>query len=452
MASISGTAAPNSGDLILTNSFDALKEVNSYKFDRIPDEEHRHNGVSEMGEEITYLLTKINTAKPVRKPTKKERLLANPEIKRWHDNLARGSESTAETRLRRLSWFCDKHEISPMQLAELAMKDLKAATDLIQDNITWMEEKNYAPGYIAETVKGVKSWLQHFDVQIKRKIKIANIGATPSLANERVPEHAELAELFNRADLRSGSIMSLIAKAGLRPEVLGNYRGTDGLRIKDLPDLAIVQGLATFLQIPPKLVVRKNLSKARHEYFTFVTDLGAKKLLAYVNSRILGGEPLGPDSPVIAPKTWHKNQRGRNNGKQFLPTSRIEAEIRNTMRPRFSWRPYVLRAFFDTELLIAESRGKVTHDFRVFWMGHKGSIEARYTTNKSILPKALMDEMRESFKRSEEFLDLEKSSEDPLEKRRDALKETVGKLSDNQLADVQKFVSNLADCKTDSEL
>ncbi len=63
-----------------------------------------------------------------------------------------------------------------------------------------------------------------------------------------------------------------------------------------------------------------------------------------------------------------------------------------------------------------------------------------------------MDEMRESFKRSEEFLDLEKSSEDPLEKRRDKLKETVGKLSDEQLADVQKFVSNLADGKTDSEL
>lgn len=87
--------------------------------------------------------------------------------------------------------------------------------------------------------------------------------------------------------------------------------------------LAIVQGLATFLQTPPKILVRKNLSKARHEYFTFITDLGAKKILAYINSRILGGESLGPDSPVIAPKIWHKNQRGRNNGKQCLPTSRI---------------------------------------------------------------------------------------------------------------------------------
>ena len=57
--------------------------------------------------------------------------------------------------------------------------------------------------------------------------------------------------------------------------------------------------------------------------------------------------------------------------------------------------------------MIAESRGKIAHDFRVFFMGHTGSIEAKYTTNKSILPKLLTDEMREAFRKSQEFLDLE---------------------------------------------
>ncbi|MFN3653759.1 MAG: hypothetical protein ACK4TO_00335 [Candidatus Nitrosotenuis sp.] len=73
----------------------------------------------------------------------------------------------------------------------------------------------------------------------------------------------------------------------------------------------------------------------------------------------------------------------------------------------FPWRPYVLRSFFDTQLMIAESRGKIAHDFRVFFMGHKGSMEARYTTNKGILPDALITEMKNAFLRSEEFLDLE---------------------------------------------
>ncbi|MDE1818662.1 MAG: hypothetical protein KGI19_08675 [Thaumarchaeota archaeon] len=90
------------------------------------------------------------------------------------------------------------------------------------------------------------------------------------------------------------------------------------------------------------------------------------------------------------------------------------------MRPRFKWRPYVLRAFFDTQLLIAESRGKIAHDFRVFFMGHKGSIEAKYTTNKSILAKTLMDEMREAFRKSQEFLDYEtnRESEEEISKQR----------------------------------
>ena len=51
-------------------------------------------------------------------------------------------------------------------------------------------------------------------------------------------------------------------------------------------------------------------------------------------------------------------------------------------------------------------------------MGHKGSIEAKYT-NREILPQALIKEIRESFKRSEEFLDLEGQQEDPLLKQKE---------------------------------
>src|SRR5207245_11381377 len=119
------------------------------------------------------------------------------------------------------------------------------------------------------------------------------------------------------------------------------------------------------------------------------------------------GEMLTPESSVISPSTKLVTYRGKNHGKKFMSTARIEYEVRKAMRPRFKWRPYVLRAFFDTQLLIAESRGKIAHDFRVFFMGHKGSIEAKYTTNKSILPKVLTDEMREAFRKSQEFLDLE---------------------------------------------
>jgi len=95
------------------------------------------------------------------------------------------------------------------------------------------------------------------------------------------------------------------------------------------------------------------------------------------------------------------------------------------MRPRFRWRPYVLRAYFDTQLLIAESRGKIAHDFRVFFMGHKGSMESRYTTNKGILPDALITEMKNAFLKSEEFLDLEIETKESQTKNISKIEEIV---------------------------
>ena len=361
--------------------------------------------LTDMGKSNRQSTTDNDTANNNYKETKRSRLLANPDIKRWHDNLARESKLTADGRLRRLGRFCEMHDITPMQLADLAMKDLRTATDLIEDHITMMESRGFAPGYIQDQLKTVKSWLRHFDVDIKRKLKVSSATATPTLADERVPDGSEMSEIYSRAGLRESAIISLMAKAGLRPEVIGNHDGTDGLQIRDLPDVVIHQGVAKCIRIPNRIVVRAELSKARHQYFTFTTRTATMNILAYLNDRITHGEPLAPDSAVIAPDHTYKTNRGRNSTKRFLPTPRVSKLVRDTFRPRFSWRPYVLRAYFDTQMLIAESRGKIAHDFRVFFMGHRGSIEARYTTNKMILPEALTAEMRDSFERAEEFLD-----------------------------------------------
>jgi hypothetical protein len=120
------------------------------------------------------------------------------------------------------------------------------------------------------------------------------------------------------------------------------------------------------------------------------------------------------------------------------------------MRPRFPWRPYLLRAFFDTQLLIAESRAKIAHDFRVFFMGHKGSMEAKYTTNKGILPEMLVDEMREAFSRSEEFLDLEKGEIPSLEKQKEITKEKLQNLTDEEISLLQKLFEKIKDTKTNA--
>ena len=64
----------------------------------------------------------------------------------------------------------------------------------------------------------------------------------------------------------------------------------------------------------------------------------------------------------------------------------------------------VLRSYFDTQLMVAENAGKVIRDYREFWMGHKGDIEARYTTHKQKLPPSVIEDMRGAYQRSQEFL------------------------------------------------
>jgi len=45
------------------------------------------------------------------------RLLENPDVRRWYDNLARGSPVTADVRLRRLGVYCEIANTTPEEFA-----------------------------------------------------------------------------------------------------------------------------------------------------------------------------------------------------------------------------------------------------------------------------------------------------------------------------------------------
>ena len=64
----------------------------------------------------------------------------------------------------------------------------------------------------------------------------------------------------------------------------------------------------------------------------------------------------------------------------------------------------MLRVYFDTNMIIAESKGKISHPYLQFMMGHKGDIEARYSTNKRRLPPDMVKDMRRCYKECEPFL------------------------------------------------
>jgi len=120
--------------------------------------------------------------------TKKGRLLQDPDVERWYRNVERGSGNTAEVHLRRLSLFCEQKGLTPKELVNLGRKDRKRLEDIVQDHVTKMELDGKSPGYIAGILKGVKSWLVHNEIELKRKVKVSNRGATPTIEDERVPE------------------------------------------------------------------------------------------------------------------------------------------------------------------------------------------------------------------------------------------------------------------------
>jgi len=230
--------------------------------------------------------------------SKREELLKDPDVERWYRNVSRGSPITAEVHLRRLSLFCEQNGFNPKELVELGRKDRKKLEDMIEDHITKMESERKSPGYIAGILKGVKSWLVHNEIELKRKIKIPNRGATPTIENESVPEKEELKALLMYGDDRASAAMCLIAQSGLRLEVLGNAQGDDGLTIGDLPELKVHEDYVEFIRIPTMIVVRPSLSKANHKYFTFLPKEGCDHLAAYLNKRLSDGEKFTSKTPV----------------------------------------------------------------------------------------------------------------------------------------------------------
>jgi hypothetical protein len=219
-------------------------------------------------------------------------------------------------------------------------------------------------------------------------------------------------------DERTGAIICLIAQSGLRLETLGNARGDDALKVKDLPELEIHNDHVEFNRVPAMVVVRPSLSKVKHRYFTFLPEEGCSYVTAYLEKRLSNGENLSPETPVIANKIGYRTSEALEG--QIMTTRNISRLIRAAMRPRFKWRPYVLRSYFATNMLLAESYGKITHPYRVFLMGHKGDMEARYTTNKGILPQELVENMRQSFQDSSEYLE---TTVKPVQDKKDMLLE-----------------------------
>jgi len=350
-----------------------------------------------------------------------KRLLKDPQVGRWYDNVSRGSMLTAQAYLRRLGLFCRRWHSTPAGLLE---KEPREIHNLLVDTVTELESKGYAGSYGQAVIKAVKSWLSFNDITLgERRINFTDADDTPTLREEKAPEPGELRKALEHACPRTRAAMALSAFCGLRPGALGNHDGSDGLEIRDLPEIQIDHETMTvsFAQVPTKVIVRKKISKAGHQYFGLLNEEGCRYLGEELERRLRLGHTLALNSPVMSNFDAKKERH--------VTTKAISASIREVIRTAgFNWRPYILRVYFSGRLLFAESRTKgLLRDYRVFFMGHKGDIEHVYTLNKCRLPESLETDMRQAFSQAAKYLDtVPKSESARLQDLREVLLFTAG--------------------------
>ena len=328
-------------------------------------------------------------------------LLEDPTVKRWYENLKAKSEITADNYLRNFGLWLEWLNLTEEKLTELAKEDYTALKNLISDQIRRKENEGKAGSYISTSLKPMLSFLKFNNITVHLQINIKNENRNLTTENERIPTKDELSTILRSTDTRGRLEIALMAFSGLRPETLGSYKGTNGLKLSDIKDLEIVKGKIEFKKIPAEITVRPELSKARHQYLTFLSEEGCKYMTEYLNERINSKEKISGESPLILPNESKSRKEIKN---RFLETQLISREIKKAIKKAgFTWRPYVLRAYFATNLDIAEASGKISHSWRQFIMGHKGDIEARYSTNKN-LSDEIKDQIRETYKKCQKYL------------------------------------------------
>jgi hypothetical protein len=324
------------------------------------------------------------------------RILSDSELALWHANLAERSELTADIYARRLDRFCEEFRRTPKDLASL---DPKGAYKMLIDAVQHYRGRNLRGSTIKGYVKPVISWLAHNDVTLTKKVYVDGANSTPTLRGEKTPEPYELHSVWRFCDERQAAAIALEAFAGFRPQVLGNYRATDGLLISDLPEMEADNGSKkiNFKLTPPRVIVREELSKEGNQYEGFLCEEGCTRLAKHLEKRMQLGETLGPESAIIA----------EDLGEGRVLTTKSMYEIVKTpfRHAGLSWRPYILRRYFATRMSQAAGKPEVglLESWITFWMGHHGDVEATYRVKKE-LSESLLDQMREAYRRASEML------------------------------------------------
>ncbi len=317
----------------------------------------------------------------------------------WYRNVMRGSQNTGKSYLLRMGRLCDDvARTTPAKIAALNRTELMTfLTGIISD----MEERGVSGVTITSYMKAVKSWARFNGTRLDERVNVPD--SEPRYAEEVIPRLDEVQTFLDHCSPRVKVAGALMAFSGLRPATLAGADGSDGLKVGDFPELEVKDGKVTFVKVPTLVVVRKRISKIRKPFITFAPAQACEYIRQYIEDRARGGEGLTLDSAVVSVSEYnHRTDRApespyKKDYGEHVTTGKLREVLRHAIRDAgFPWRPYILRRYFDTRMMLGEADGLLIRDWRTFWMGHAGNIEFVYTLRKG-LDEETIEKMRNAY-------------------------------------------------------
>jgi len=260
-------------------------------------------------------------------------------VEAWYGYLMeRAASSTAKTYVRSLKVFCEKYYLNPEELLSL---DSSTIETLLAD----FAESVGKDGSIRPVVFAVKSWLAFNGKKVYSRM----------FSNRENISWDEIQKVISHSPPRIRVILSLMAFSGLPTIVIGNVKGSDGLRIRDLPEFDIEE--LKFRKVPALIVVRKELHKIEH--VTFAGRTTCDCIVEYLKGREEQGEKLTENSPLVEKK-----------GGFFINAAYVsKLASQAIVNSGLDFYPKDLREYFTRSLQRAVNTKLVPAEYAEIWLG-----------------------------------------------------------------------------------
>jgi integrase len=332
-----------------------------------------------------------------------EEFYSLPGISAWRDELALRSRLTADDYVRRVALFSSVTGLSPAEIVRKAKDHPEKFRSLLSEYAVAQQHRGRRAVYVRKHFDALRSWLGKNGV---RDVDVPKLSGrrNETIENERTPSQDELRILLGALSSRGRVVALLMAHSGLRPGAIANIDGTDGLLLRDLPELTLSPE-PKFEKVPFQIRVRSARSKNAKSYVTFGSAELAEAILVLLRDRLSRGETLSSDRPLVASLGAGVGKGGaKSKGPGgYVTTKSITMDLREAIqrvRPGGeTFRPYTLRSFFSTQMLIAESKGLIVRDAREEMMGHDLGVSGRYNLSKK-LGEHVLEELRAMYDRS----------------------------------------------------